>query len=153
MSYGYDESNRLAREEKAAKKKKEEDTNMFTGGNEEDEFRRLRAEAVLRGSKHVDHFAQDMNDTQPVKAVRKPINYSELEDTKPRQAFTPTELAPKPKFNWVAFFVMVLSIGGALIVGYFIPGPFDEFLATVVISSVYGFLNAHDFKLKNIFKK
>lgn len=135
---------------------------MFTGGNDEDEFRRLQAEAVLRGRKHVDNFAADMSDTQPVKAVRKPIDYSELEDTKPHKIiyqhpdekyFAPAELAPKPKFNWIAFFVMILSIGGALLVGYFIPGPFDEFLATVVISSVYGFLNAHDFKIKNIFKK
>lgn len=102
----------------------------------------------LKGKKHVDSFVRDFSDndhylvepdpskTQPTKVVRPPA---------PR--------VEKFKFHWGAFFVMILAIGAALIVGYIIPGPFDEFLATVAISSVYGFLNSHDFKLKNIFKK
>lgn len=113
MSYGYDESNRLAQEEKAAKKRQEE-----------------------------------LEDTKPRKAYRYEENFSEdllgLKGKNKVQKF---------KFHWGAFFVMILSIGAALMVGYFIPGPFDEFLATVAISSIYGFLNAHDFKIKNIFKK
>lgn len=113
----------------------------------------------------------DIEDTQPIKTIHRStledtqpnmpkvvhLPNPELEDTKPHQLIRPANafetVSPKPKFNWVAFFVMILSIGAALLVGYLIPGPFDEFLATVVISSIYGFLNANNFRVKNIFRR
>ncbi len=49
----------------------------------------------------------------------------------------------KQSFSWAAFFVMLISIGTALLVGTLIPGLFDEILAAIIISAVNAFISAH----------
>ena len=84
----------------------------------------------------------------------KPRDFSEelLEHNSPRPKpieYEPTpELEPSPKFNWTALFVMVISICASIVVGFFLPGVFDEIIATVIISSIYGFMTAHGMKVK-----
>lgn len=54
-----------------------------------------------------------------------------------------TRSEKQPKFSWIAFIVMLFSIGVALLVGTLIPGLFDEILAAIVISAVNAFISAH----------
>ena len=65
----------------------------------------------------------------------------------------PTEIEPSPeylpavqKFNWIALFVMLISIGVVLAVGFFIPGLLDEYIAIVIINIIYGFVQANGLK-------
>ena len=85
---------------------------------------------------------------------------SELEDTQPIKRVIASELTPPPetnpekiKFNWVAFIVMLISIGAALLVGVLIPGILDEYIAMFIITTLYGFAQAHGFKVNKITKK
>ena len=73
-------------------------------------------------------------------------------ETSPELEPTKTD-NPKLKFNWVAFFVMIIALAVAWVMGLIIPGPLDDFAYQIVIVSVYSFLNAHGFNVKNIFKK
>lgn len=74
-------------------------------------------------------------------------NDKELEDTKPRKVVRlPSPRIEKFKFSWTAFFVMLISIGTALLVGTLIPGLLDEILAAIVISAVNAFISAHRHK-------
>lgn len=56
------------------------------------------------------------------------------------------EPEPRLKFNWIAFIVMLISIGIALLVGMLIPGILDEYLAVIIINLIYGFAQQHGFK-------
>lgn len=60
---------------------------------------------------------------------------------------TPENLPDGRKFNWVAFFVMLISIGVVLAVGLLIPGLLDEYIAIIIINIIYGFAQANGFKL------
>ena len=88
----------------------------------------------------------------------------ELEDTKPRKtqvAHTPFQenysadllglkghrnTQSRVKFSWVSFWVMLISISAALLVGTLIPGLLDELIAAVVIAAVNSFISAHRHK-------
>lgn len=49
----------------------------------------------------------------------------------------------RPKFNWVAFIVMLIAVGIALGVGMLIPGILDEYIAIVIINIIYWFVQSH----------
>lgn len=108
-----------------------------------------------------------LEDTKPHKAVNFPATSIEdfLKSKKkdpiqvkmrsPKVKIISTEqiTTSQPRFSWVAFFVMGIAIGAAWLLGVLIPGPFDDVMYDIVIASIYGFLYAHGFSVKNIFKK
>ncbi len=59
---------------------------------------------------------------------------------------SPESLPERPRFNWAALFVMLISIGVALAVGIFIPGLLDEYIAIIIINVIYGFVQANGFR-------
>jgi hypothetical protein len=52
----------------------------------------------------------------------------------------------RAKFNWIAFIVMLVSIGVALLVGILVPGILDEYIAIIIINLIYGFAQSHGLK-------
>ena len=85
---------------------------------------------------------------------------SELADTQPIKRVVAGELIPPPetnsekiRFNWTAFIVMILSVGASLLVLAFVPGVFDEIIVMVIINVIYGFAQAHGYRLNKISKK
>jgi hypothetical protein len=147
MFSGYDETNEIAQEEKAAKKrqKKLEGTKPRKAYRYEENF--ADDSLGLKPHRHTENFVQDLSDTQPVKTVllpgpREAIEKGSFEEMKLRKAIK--ILSPKKRgFSWAAFFVMLISIGTALLVGTLIPGLLDEILAAIVISAVNAFISAH----------
>ncbi|KKT29498.1 MAG: hypothetical protein UW41_C0038G0001 [Candidatus Collierbacteria bacterium GW2011_GWC2_44_18] len=88
-----------------------------------------------------DHYHRKPNseDIEPAPGT-KPVKSIETEPT------PETKLEKQPKFNWVAFIVMIILIGVALLVGILIPGILDEYIAMFIITTLYGFAQAHGFK-------
>ncbi|KKT40154.1 hypothetical protein A3K29_04615 [Candidatus Collierbacteria bacterium RIFOXYB2_FULL_46_14] len=84
---------------------------------------------------HHEDFSHELlghNSSKP-----KPIETEPTPETKPEK---------QPQFSWVAFVVMIISIGLALLVGMIIPGILDEYIAMFIITTLYGFAQAHGFK-------
>jgi hypothetical protein len=74
---------------------------------------------------------------------------NEIEELKKQKESNPI----KTNFNWTAFFVMLIAITAAMIVGTLIPGPLDEIIMMMVITAINGFMAANGFSIKNVFKK
>ncbi len=63
------------------------------------------------------------------------------------------EIEPSPealpeirRFNWAAFWTMLFSIILVVALVLFIPGPFDEIAATVILSAINAFIVANNRK-------
>lgn len=85
----------------------------------------------LKGHAHNASF--DPNETQPVRVQIRSPKVKILSES-------------QPKFNWVAFMVMLIAISIALAVGFFIPGILDEYIAIFIINIIYAIVQIHGFK-------
>jgi len=101
-----------------------------------------------------DYYSDELIGHNPSKQI------PELADTQPIKRVVASELIPPPdtnpekiKFNWIAFIVMILSVSASLLVLAFVPTVFDEIIVMVIINVIYGFAQAHGFKLNKISKK
>jgi len=147
MFSGYDEAEAIAREEKRQRELEDTKPRKAVVGHVPLDGDFSQDLLGLKAHRHTKNFVQDMNDTQPVKTVllpgpREAIEKGSFEEMKLRKAIK--ILSPKKRsFSWTAFFVMLISIGTALLVGTLIPGLLDEILAAIVISAVNAFISAH----------
>ncbi|PIR99554.1 hypothetical protein COT86_03325, partial [Candidatus Collierbacteria bacterium CG10_big_fil_rev_8_21_14_0_10_43_36] len=74
------------------------------------------------------------------------LDHNRRKDSVETEPTPETKPEKQPQFNWVAFIVMIIMIGVALLVGVLIPGILDEYIAMFIITTLYGFAQAHGFK-------
>lgn len=87
----------------------------------------------------MDNGLQDSDLHDELLGLKEKRSFEEMKLRKAIKVLSPK----KQSFSWAAFFVMLMSIGTALLVGTLIPGLFDEILAAIVISAVNAFISAH----------
>lgn len=85
----------------------------------------------LKSHKHIDDFVRDYTDKDL------PVFNSDLKTTPISDLKKPS---PASRFNWLSFWTMLASIIVVVILVIFVPGPFDEIGATIVLGAINFFI-------------